>query len=138
VRAVRPHRPAVERLDLGVEDGRFALIAPTIPVQDAVQVYDAQGRLGFPGVVDAHTHVGIYAPLADDAVTESGGAVSGGLTTPRSAGVGERGAGRRRAGPLHRAAHRGSLSRPGLRKRAGGAARETAPRTPGSSTRPHP
>jgi hypothetical protein len=43
VRAVRPHRPAVERLDLGVEDGQFALIAPTIPVQDAVHVYDAQG-----------------------------------------------------------------------------------------------
>ena len=81
VRVVRPHRPEVERLDLGVKDGRFARIAPTIPVHDALQVYDAQGRLGFPGVVDAHTHVGIYAPLADDAVTESRAAVSGGVTT---------------------------------------------------------
>ena len=81
VRVVRPHRPAVERLDLGVKDGRFALIAPEIPASDALEIYDARGRLGFPGVVDAHTHVGIYAPLADDAVTESRAAVSGGVTT---------------------------------------------------------
>src|SRR4029453_2756079 len=59
VRVVRPHRPEVERLDLGVKDGRFALIAPEIPASDAVEVYDARGRLGFPGVVDAHTHVGM-------------------------------------------------------------------------------
>src|SRR4029450_11046804 len=81
VRVVRPHRPEVERLDLGVKDGRFARIAPTIPVHDSLQVYDAQGRLGLPAVVDAHTHVGIYAPLADDALTESRAAVSGGVTT---------------------------------------------------------
>jgi allantoinase len=81
VRVVRPHRPGVERLDLGVKDGRFARIAPEIPAADALEVYDAGGRLGFPGVVDAHTHVGIYAPLADDAVTESRAAVSGGVTT---------------------------------------------------------
>ena len=81
VRVVRPHRPGVERLDVGIKDGRFARIAPEIPVGDALEVYDAGGRLGFPGVVDAHTHVGIYAPLADDAVTESRAAVSGGVTT---------------------------------------------------------
>jgi allantoinase len=81
VRVVRPHRPGVERLDVGIKDGRFARIAPKIPVGDALEVYDAGGRLGFPGVVDAHTHVGIYAPLADDAVTESRAAVSGGVTS---------------------------------------------------------
>jgi allantoinase len=81
VRVVRPRRPEVERLDLGVKDGRFARIAPDIPVAEAAEVYDAGGRLGFPGVVDAHTHVGIYGPLADDAVSESRAAVSGGVTT---------------------------------------------------------
>ena len=81
VRAVRPRRPQVERLDLGVKDGRFALIAPDIPVAQATEVYDARERLGFPGVVDAHTHVGIYGPLAQDAVSESRAAVSGGVTT---------------------------------------------------------
>ena len=81
VQVVRPHRPGVERLDLGVRDGRFARIASEIPASDARLVHDAGGLLGFPGVVDAHTHVGIYAPLADDAVTESRAAASGGVTT---------------------------------------------------------
>jgi allantoinase len=81
VRVVRPRQRAVERLDLGVKDGRFAVIAPEIAVAGAAEVYDARGWLGFPGVVDAHTHVGIYGPLGEDAVTESQAAVSGGVTT---------------------------------------------------------
>jgi allantoinase len=81
VRAVRPRRPAIDTVDLGVKDGRFARIAPDIPAADGAEVYDARGQLGFPGVVDAHTHVGIYGPLAEDAVTESRAALSGGVTT---------------------------------------------------------
>ncbi len=81
VRVVRPGRSDVEQLDLGVRDGRFVRIAPEIAVTEAREVYDGHGRLGFPGVVDAHTHVGIYGPLAEDAVSESRAAVSGGVTT---------------------------------------------------------
>ena len=81
VRVVRPNHPAVELLDLGVTDGRFVRIAPEIPAGAAREVYDARALLGFPGVVDAHTHVGIYAPLADDAVSESQAAAMGGVTT---------------------------------------------------------
>ncbi len=53
VRVVRPHRPAVDLLDLGVKDGRYARIAPEIPAGEAREVYDARHLLGFPGVVDA-------------------------------------------------------------------------------------
>ena len=81
VRVVRPNHPAVELLDLGVTDGRFVRLAPEIPAGAAREVYDARALLGFPGVVDAHTHVGIYAPLADDAVSESQAAAMGGVTT---------------------------------------------------------
>jgi allantoinase len=81
VRVVRPRHAAVETLDLGIKDGRFTRIAADIAAGDAVETYDARGRLGFPGVVDAHTHVGIYGPLAEDAVTESRAALSGGVTT---------------------------------------------------------
>jgi dihydroorotase-like cyclic amidohydrolase len=35
VRVVRPRRPAIEALDLGVKDGRFARLAPEIPTADA-------------------------------------------------------------------------------------------------------
>ena len=81
VRVVRPGRPEIEALDIGIAGGRFARIAPGIPAADARRVYDGRGRLAFPGVVDAHTHAGIYAPLADDALSESRAAVSGGVTT---------------------------------------------------------
>jgi allantoinase len=81
VRVVRPGQPAVDLLDLGVRDGRFARIAPRIPAEDAREVFDGRHLLGFPGVVDAHTHVGIYAPLSSDAESESKAAASGGVTT---------------------------------------------------------
>jgi len=77
VRVVRPNRQAVDLLDLGVKEERYARIAPEIPVKDAGEVYEAGHLLGFPGVVDAHAHVGIYAPLAEDAVTESKAAAPG-------------------------------------------------------------
>lgn len=80
-RVVRPWRPEVERLDIGIRDGRFARLAPEIAAADARTVIDARGRLAFPGVVDAHMHIGIYQPLDRDAVTESKAAASGGVTT---------------------------------------------------------
>ncbi|MBI2215766.1 MAG: dihydroorotase family protein [Candidatus Rokubacteria bacterium] len=81
VRVVRPRRAEVERLDVGIKDGRFSGLAADIPVADAAQTFDGRGWLAFPGVVDAHTHVGIYTPLEADAVTESQAAVTGGVTT---------------------------------------------------------
>jgi allantoinase len=81
VRVVRPHRPAVDLLDLGIRDGRFVRVAPEIPASEGRDVHDAGRLLGFPGVVDAHTHVGIYAPLGDDALSESRAAAAGGVTT---------------------------------------------------------
>ena len=37
--------------------------------------------MAFPGCVDAHMHVGIYSPLAEDAVSESKAAAMGGVTS---------------------------------------------------------
>jgi allantoinase len=81
VRVVRPTATGVVLADLGVRDGQIARLEPGIPPSAARQVYDGRGQLAFPGVVDAHTHVGIYGPLADDAVSESRAAVAGGVTT---------------------------------------------------------
>jgi allantoinase len=81
VQVVRPRVPGVQRLDLGIKDGRYTRIAPEIAAGEAREVYDARDRLGFPGVIDAHTHAGIYGPLAEDALTESRAAVTGGVTT---------------------------------------------------------
>ncbi len=80
-RVVRPGQPEIARLDIGIAGGRIARLAPDIPVAEAREVFDARHWLAFPGLVDAHTHVGIYAPLPDDAATESRAAVAGGVTT---------------------------------------------------------
>ncbi|MGC1309445.1 MAG: amidohydrolase family protein [Phormidesmis sp.] len=81
VRAVRPHHPSVERLDLGIKDGKFAQIASNIDSDGDTEVFDAQHLLGFPGLVDAHMHIGIYQSLDKDAITESKAAAMGGVTT---------------------------------------------------------
>jgi len=81
VRVVRPNRQAVDLLDLGIRDGKFARIAPDIPATEAKEIFDGKLLLAFPGVVDCHMHAGIYSPLAEDAITESKAAASGGVTS---------------------------------------------------------
>jgi allantoinase len=81
VRVVRPNQSAVEPLDLGIKDGRFVQLAPRIEPGAAREVVDGQNYLAFPGLLDAHMHVGIYQPLAEDAVSESQAAAMGGVTT---------------------------------------------------------
>lgn len=41
VRVVRPNEQSVERLDLGIKNGKFALIAPEISPEQALDVFDA-------------------------------------------------------------------------------------------------
>ncbi|MER6959301.1 dihydroorotase family protein [Streptomyces sp. NPDC000618] len=70
-------RPA----DIAVRGGRIAVVAPDIATEGARRVVDADGRLAFPGVVDAHQHWGIYHPLPEDAATESRACAQGGVTS---------------------------------------------------------
>jgi len=81
VRVVRPNRSSVDLLDIGIKDGKFARLAPEIRVEDANESFDGGNRLAFPGLVDAHMHIGIYQPLAQDAVSESKAAAMGGVTS---------------------------------------------------------
>jgi len=81
VRVVRPGSAGPVDADVAVRDGRFSRIAPGLPAAEAKAVYDGRGWLAFPGVVDAHMHAGIYAPLKEDAVSESRAAAQGGVTS---------------------------------------------------------
>ena len=78
---VRPHASAIRRQDVAISGGRFVAIDDSIDAGSATQVVDAAGLLGFPGLVDAHMHTGIYSPLAEDALTESRAAAQGGVTS---------------------------------------------------------
>ncbi len=80
-RVVRPGKSTVDLLDIGVKDGKIACLSPELSPEDAGQVVDAQNKLAFPGLVDAHMHTGIYNPLAEDARTESRAAAMGGVTS---------------------------------------------------------
>lgn len=81
VRVVRPNQKDVEILDLGIKDGKYAQISADIDAKGSNEVIDGKNLLGFPGLVDAHMHVGIYNPLEEDAVTESQAAAMGGVTS---------------------------------------------------------
>ncbi len=81
VKLARPNETAVITTDIGITDGRFFQIAPDISIAESKKVIDGKGLMAFPGLVDAHMHVGIYQPLAEDAVTESKAAAMGGVTT---------------------------------------------------------
>lgn len=81
VRVVRPHQNSVELLDLGIKDGKFTTIASHISPENTQEIFDGKNLLGFPGLVDAHMHIGIYQPLSQDAITESKAAAMGGVTT---------------------------------------------------------
>jgi len=77
----RPGKPDLERADIGIRDGKIAAVAPGLSADQADDVVDATGLIAFPGLVDAHMHTGIYAPLDEDARTESRAAAMGGVTT---------------------------------------------------------
>src|SRR5262245_53357025 len=81
LRVVRPRVANGEMLDVGIQGGKFAEMSPRIDVSRATRVVDGRGLLAFPGLVDAHTHVGIYHPLETDAESESRAAAAGGVTT---------------------------------------------------------
>jgi allantoinase len=81
VRLVRPRRQAPEPVDIAIQSGKIATVAPRLDASRANNVIDGKGRLAFPGVVDAHMHTGIYSPLAEDAVSESRAAAQGGVTS---------------------------------------------------------
>src|SRR6478672_10965253 len=80
-RIVRPNKTSVDCLDLGIRDGKFTQIAPNISPEQGIEIIDGKNLLAFPGVVDAHMHIGIYQPLDKDAVAESKAAAMGGVTT---------------------------------------------------------
>ncbi|MFZ2090522.1 MAG: hypothetical protein WAU99_02195, partial [Pseudolabrys sp.] len=80
-RVVRPNKTSVDCLDIAIKNGKVAWLGPDIQAEQAKKVFDAKNRLAFPGCVDAHMHIGIYAPLTQDAVSESKAAAMGGVTS---------------------------------------------------------
>jgi dihydropyrimidinase/allantoinase len=78
--AVIPYTGVV-RCDIGVRDGRIAVLADAIDPGQAGEALDARGKLVFPGAVDSHFHLGIYRSMAEDTTSETRSALAGGVTS---------------------------------------------------------
>ncbi|MFG2406825.1 dihydroorotase family protein [Streptomyces brevispora] len=84
VRVVTDEQDEPQAADIAVLDGKIAVVAPGIDAAGAARVVDGEGKLAFPGVVDAHQHWGIYNPLDQDAESESRACAQGGVTSALS------------------------------------------------------
>ena len=66
--------------EIAVKEGKVVAVGQGLSSQ-ADKVVDGRGQLAFPGVVDAHSHWGIYNPLEEDVAVESKACAQGGVTT---------------------------------------------------------
>ena len=80
---VLPESGRVET-NICIRNGKIAAL--TLEHPSARQVIDARGRYVFPGIIDPHTHLGLYAPLETELETETRSALLGGVTTIRTVG----------------------------------------------------
>lgn len=69
------------RCDIGIRDGRIAMLADAIDPSQAAEVVDARGNLVLPGAVDSHFHLGIYRSMGEDTESETRSALVGGVTS---------------------------------------------------------
>ena len=51
----------LERADLLVVDGRIAAVGPDLKAPDGAVVVDVAGKTITPGIIDTHSHIGVYA-----------------------------------------------------------------------------
>lgn len=70
------------KADIGIKDGKFALIAEPGALSQAVKVIDAKGQYVLPGGIDTHMHIRDPGHAERGTfVTESRAAAAGGCTT---------------------------------------------------------
>ena len=74
-------REGVQRLSVGVKDGKIAVLGPDGALNSARRVIDATGKYVLPGLVDPENHLGTHRPLKDSLSSETKAAAAGGVTT---------------------------------------------------------
>ncbi|HZD35703.1 MAG TPA: amidohydrolase family protein [Nitrososphaeraceae archaeon] len=71
----------VLQLDILIEDGKIKDLIKDSSHVNASNRIDASGRYVIPGVIDPHTHYGVFTPIEESARTESRSAAIGGITS---------------------------------------------------------
>ncbi|MCI9488106.1 MAG: amidohydrolase family protein [Lachnospiraceae bacterium] len=67
------------RANVCVKEGKIVSLTSQTP--SAGQEIDAGGLYVLPGIIDPHTHLGLFAPLEEELVSETRSAILGGVTT---------------------------------------------------------
>jgi dihydropyrimidinase len=71
----------VHQLDILIEDGKIKDLRKDSSSVIASNRIDASGRYVIPGVIDPHSHYGVFSPIEKAARTESKSAAIGGITS---------------------------------------------------------
>ena len=69
------------KLEVGVKDGKIAMLGHGNDLAEAARTLDAAGNTVIPGVIDPHIHLGIFNDFALECETETRAALAGGVTT---------------------------------------------------------
>jgi dihydropyrimidinase len=70
----------VMKANVYIRDGKVCALSQQKMGAAKVDV-DAAGKYVLPGIIDPHVHLGLFAPLADELITETASALLGGITT---------------------------------------------------------
>ena len=62
-----------------IEKGKIVAVGESLPIPDGCEVFDATGKVVTPGLIDAHTHLGVYAEPTEWSA-EDGNETSGPVT----------------------------------------------------------
>jgi imidazolonepropionase-like amidohydrolase len=68
--------PAIERGSILLRNGKVAAVGQTIPAPPDALVIDATGKWVTPGVIDTHSHLGVYAAPGIEALQDGNEATS--------------------------------------------------------------
>jgi dihydropyrimidinase len=71
----------VLQLDILIKDGKIKDLRKDSTNVNASSMFDASGRYVIPGVIDPHSHYGVFTPIEEAARTESKTAAIGGITS---------------------------------------------------------
>ena len=62
--------PTIQNATIVLRDGKIAAIGANVTVPPDAQVVDGSGKFVTPGVIDTHSHLGVYAAPGGDALSD--------------------------------------------------------------------
>jgi dihydropyrimidinase len=74
-------RSGILQTNIMIENGKIKTLTKSIDNIHASKIINANGKYVLPGLIDPHTHYGVYTPIDEAAKSESQSAAVGGVTT---------------------------------------------------------